>query len=175
MWRRLCCAAEQSLASLTTSIISTLQRGRRKILMRFAGRENKRVASFNRRCSILVPDNTLARNDVVKFPLRAVQMIGVRTFSWRDAADLDIKWVPLFQVRRLWLASQLLRDLFARPDKLSFRRRPGQLLNLVCINLAHLLTDSFSHRVHDEHEGLQLDVFNPNVVGPLWPSCEFFF
>src|ERR1700722_15986512 len=107
--------------------------------MRFAWLKNKRVAGFNRSRSVFVTNDACARNHMIKFPLRAVRMIRIRSFASRNAANFNIEWMPLLQIRRLGLATQFLRNLFARADEFSFRRRPSYFSNFVRVDFMHTL------------------------------------
>ena len=106
-------------------------------LVRLAGFENEGVARFNRRRPRLMPDDAPAGNHMVKFPLRAVRMIRTGRLPQREAANLDIKRMPLHQVRGLRLASQRLGNFLARTRELSLGRFPGKLLQLVGVDFLH--------------------------------------
>lgn len=93
-------------------------------LMRLAWREEKSIPWFNGCETILVSDAAFAGDDVVKLPLGAVRVVGIRSLARRNAADLDIKRMPLQKVRGVWLASQCLRYLFAGTGIFSFSERP---------------------------------------------------
>ena len=67
-------------------------------LMRFAGWKDKGVALLQGRQSILVANAAGAGNDLVKFPLGAVGMIGIGTFPWGDAANFDIEGMAFVQI-----------------------------------------------------------------------------
>jgi hypothetical protein len=74
---------------------------------------------------------------MVEFPLGAVGVVGIRRLSWWDAADVNIKRVPLNQVGRCGLSTERLRYLFPRADEFTFRRCPRDLLEVDCINYLH--------------------------------------
>ena len=65
--------------------------------------------------SVLMSNESLAGNHVIELPLRAMQVIGVRTFARRDAANLNIEGVPLVQVRGLRFAPQCLEISLPAP------------------------------------------------------------
>ena len=81
--------------------------------MRLARREDERVAVLDGRGAVLVANNATPRNDMVKFPLRAVRVIGISRLARWDALYLHVKGMPLLQIRGLWLAAQFFRDLLA--------------------------------------------------------------
>ena len=66
--------------------------------MGFTWLEDERIAGFDPSGSICVPDITLARDHMKKFPLRAVGMVRPIDLVWRYSANLDIKRVPLVQI-----------------------------------------------------------------------------
>ena len=82
-------------------------------------------------------DEATAREHVVEFPLRTVRVIWIGGLARRDAADLHIERVPFAQIRRLWLAAQFLRNLFACAAEFSLRRRPGALSHCARVDLVH--------------------------------------
>jgi hypothetical protein len=69
--------------------------------MGFTWLEDKRIAGFDPSGSICVPDNTLARDHMKKFPLRTMGMVRPIDLVWRYPANLDIERVPLVQIHRL--------------------------------------------------------------------------
>ncbi len=60
-------------------------------LMRLTGLENEGVAGFDWGGALLIAHNTLARDDMVELPLRAVRMIRIRRRPGRNARDLDVE------------------------------------------------------------------------------------
>src|SRR5687767_3698333 len=83
--------------------------------------------------------DTLARDHMIKFPLRTVGVIWIGAFPRRDAANLHIERMPFPQVRGPRLASQCFGDFFSRAHELSFWGRPGQLIHILRINFSHTL------------------------------------
>ena len=75
-------------------------------LMSLPRLENECVPGFDFRRSFGMPDDTLTRDHLIKLPLRAMRVKGIGSHARRYSADLNIKWVPLFQVRRKRFASQ---------------------------------------------------------------------
>src|ERR1022692_752767 len=108
-------------------------------LMRLAWLEDECVSGFNRGRPSGVTDNALAGNHMVKLPLRAMRVIRVGSLSGSDAANLNIKRMPLPEIRGQRVASQGLRNLPAGAGKLSFWRRPELLGNILCVYFAHTL------------------------------------
>src|SRR5436190_4309391 len=107
-------------------------------LVRLTRLKNESVARLNRRRPILVPDAAPAGDYMVEFPLRAVGMIDVGSFPRRDAQDLDVKRMPLHEVRRGWFSPQRLGDLFTRSNELSLGGRPGELSHLLRVYFVHM-------------------------------------
>src|SRR5688572_10625225 len=75
-------------------------------LVRFARLEKEGVARFYGSFSLGVTDDTFAGHDVIEFPLRTVRVVRVRNFAGWNAANLNIEWMSLVQVRGQRLASQ---------------------------------------------------------------------
>ena len=83
--------------------------------------ENECVASLNRSSPIFVADDAAASNHMIELPLCAVRMIQIGSLPRRNTQNLDIKGMPLVEVRGLGIASQLQGNIFARADELSLR------------------------------------------------------
>src|SRR4029079_17642848 len=75
--------------------------------------EDESVTRFDGRRTLLVAHLAAPGNHVVKFPLRAVQMIWVWNLAWLNADDLHIEGMPLHQIRRLRIAAQCFGNFFA--------------------------------------------------------------
>ena len=63
-------------------------------LVRLIWSKNEGVARFDRRLSTPVSRNSATGNDVIELPLRAVGVIRISRFSWRDPGNLDIERMP---------------------------------------------------------------------------------
>src|SRR5437588_13019224 len=74
---------------------------------------------------------------MIELPLCAVRMIRIGSLPRRNTQNLDIKGMPLVEVGGLGLASQRLRNLFARTAERSLRRAPCELCHLCCIDFVH--------------------------------------
>src|SRR5208282_1282611 len=106
-------------------------------LMRLARFENKSVAGLDRLRAILMPHAARAGNDVVKFPLRAVRMEGIRNLPWRNAQDCHIERMPLIKVGGLRLAPERFRKASARAIEFPFRRSPRFLRHVARVYFEH--------------------------------------
>src|SRR5262245_8047397 len=72
-------------------------------LVRFTGFKQERVAGYNRSGTVRVPHGASSGNHMVKFPLRAVEMIRVRGFTGGNPNNLDIERMALEQICGSWV------------------------------------------------------------------------
>ena len=57
--------------------------------------ENERIAGLDFGKAIVVPHDSLAGNDMVKFPLRTVGVKWTHAFARRNPADFNVERMPL--------------------------------------------------------------------------------
>src|SRR5262249_22671603 len=96
----------------------------------------------------LVSRDATTGNDVIELPLRAVGMIRISRFSWRNPSNLNIEGMPFHQIGRKRFPSQGLGNLFTCAGEFAFRRRPNQFLHVVGIDFAHsYFTEQSSRRI----------------------------
>src|ERR1700720_2944544 len=105
--------------------------------MRFVRTEDEGVAGFDWRFSILMARNSVTRDDVIEFPLRAVSMVGISCFPRWYPTNLDVKRMAFHQIGRERFSAERLGNLFARAGEFSLRGGPDQLLHVVGIYFAH--------------------------------------
>ena len=105
--------------------------------MRLAWLEDEGVARRDGRLAVFVAHETFARNHMVKFPLRAVRMVGVSGFASGHARDFDIERMAFVEVGGIPLATERDGNLLACAAEFSFRRSPRIFFDFVGVYFFH--------------------------------------
>ena len=94
-------------------------------LMGFVGFEDEGIAGADGGCAILVADGPGSGDDVVEFPLAAVEMVWVGAFAGGNVDDFDVERMALHEVGGGRDASERFGDFFARAGEGAFGGGPG--------------------------------------------------